>query len=65
MARTIRHRVGTFGSAAASSRAGRSVLGRADHDGGIQARIARQADELILFAKQLGALRAEKAASQG
>lgn len=41
------------------------MLGRADHDGGIQARIARQADELILFAKQLGALRAEKAASQG
>ncbi|MEE8172756.1 MAG: NADPH-dependent FMN reductase [Alphaproteobacteria bacterium] len=31
-------------------------------DADIQARIARQADELLLFAKHLGALRAEKAA---
>ena len=31
-------------------------------DGDIQARIARQAEELLLFAKHLGALRAEKAA---
>jgi hypothetical protein len=34
-------------------------------DGGIQARIARQADELLLFAKHLGALRAEKANAEG
>ncbi len=34
-------------------------------DGDIQARIARQADELLLFAKHLGALRAEKAALKG
>jgi NAD(P)H-dependent FMN reductase len=34
-------------------------------DDDIQARIARQADELILFAKHLGALRAEKAAKGG
>ncbi len=33
-------------------------------DGDIQARIARQADELLLFAKHLGALRAEKAAKR-
>ncbi len=31
-------------------------------DGDIQARILRQTDELMLFAKHLGALRAEKAA---
>ena len=31
-------------------------------DGDIQARIVRQAEELLLFAKHLGALRAEKAA---
>ena len=34
-------------------------------DSDIQARIARQADELLLFAKHLGALRVEKAALQG
>ena len=34
-------------------------------DGDIQARIARQAEELLLFAKHLGALRAEKAAKLG
>ena len=34
-------------------------------DADIQARIARQADELLLFAKHLGALRAEKAARRG
>ncbi len=34
-------------------------------DGDIQARIARQAEELLLFAKHLGALRAEKAAGRG
>jgi NAD(P)H-dependent FMN reductase len=33
-------------------------------DGDIQARIARQAEELLLFAKHLGALRAEKAAKK-
>jgi len=32
------------------------------HD--IQARIARQADQLLLFAKHLGALRAEMAAAR-
>ncbi len=34
-------------------------------DGDIEARIERQADELLLFAKHLGALRAEKAAKKG